>query len=187
MTGVRAVIPSVTLHSGVPAKKPHENTPRTQRLRREFAGTPLGRFALSSRGSLARRRLQFRGADHSQELASGGLQDANIDELTWRDVAAFQHHGALALPDPSVMPVELILSLDQDLHVAADPLSRLPRCNASLQGQEVVQAAQLLLVRDVILHPARSKRAGSRRVHGQVDDLELDLLEQSAGVQERRL
>src|SRR5450631_233819 len=155
MTGVRAVIPSVTLLPGVPAK--------------------------------SRRSLRFRGADHSKELAGSGLHDANIDELTWRDVAAFQHHGALALPDPTIMPVELVLSLDQDLHVAADPLSGLSRRNASLQEQKVVEPAQLLLVRDVILHPARSERAGSWRVHGQVDDLELDLLEQSAGVQERRL
>src|SRR5579864_9572289 len=115
---------------------PLPGPPRTQAEGREFVG-----FGRANGGA--------------QQLTRGGLQDAHVDDVAGRDSSAPQHDGPLALADPTVWPVQLVAPLDQDLDVASDPALRLARRDAALQGEQVVQAAQLLLARHVILHSRR--------------------------------
>src|SRR5947208_8501485 len=90
----------------------------------------------------------------SRELAGGGLEDADVQNISWCDIARAQDIGPLALPDPPVRTVELVAALDQDLSVAADPPRGLPRRDVALQRQQVVQPTQLLFVRHVVDQPA---------------------------------
>jgi len=53
------------------------------------------------------------------------LHDAQVDELSGCDPATLEHDRPLALPDTAVNAAKLIQSLDEDLHVAADPARRL--------------------------------------------------------------
>src|SRR5712672_2163874 len=85
----------------------------------------------------------------SHELAGRGLEDANVHQLTGRDVTAFQHYRPLALPDPTVRSLQLVAALDQDLDVTADPSRRLLCRDRSLQRKQLIEPAQLLVLRDV--------------------------------------
>src|SRR2546428_429172 len=90
---------------------------------------------------------------------------------------------AFALADAAVWPVQLIASLDEHLDLAAEPSRGLARRDLPLQRQQVVESSQLLLVRHVVVHPGRRERPRARRVHRDVDDVELHLLDQRAGVE----
>ena len=91
--------------------------------------------------------------------------------------------GPLALADSTVRTVQLIVALDQHLSVASDPARGLARRDFALQGQQVVQAAQLLLLGHVVDHSRRRECAGARRIHGDVDDVKLHLFNQRAGIE----
>jgi len=60
------------------------------------------------------------------------------------------------------------------------PASRLAGRNAALQGEEIVEASQLLGARDIVLHLVGGEGSGPRRVHREVHYIELDLLELGA-------
>jgi hypothetical protein len=61
----------------------------------------------------------------SSQLAGGGLQDSQVDDLARLDARPLQNDRALSLANPAVGAAELVATLDQDLSRSSDPLGRL--------------------------------------------------------------
>src|SRR5450756_1150238 len=103
--------------SEIPTKVPHESTPRTRRLRREFAGAPqLRGFAVNSRGPLDERKHTAR------LLLTGHIIDSMIlpqvmdmvmdlgGNFTIEELKVGQHKT-----DPSICRMEVVAGSAEDL------------------------------------------------------------------------
>src|SRR5262249_12980733 len=93
-------------------------------------------------------------------------------------------NDTLALAVAPVGAAQLVIAFDEHLDSAADPARCAPPGDLSLQGQQVVDSAALLLCANVVGPAVAGVSSRSGRVLCEMDDVELDFLHQPPRVQE---